>query len=756
MTSRLSAFHPLSWSLWVKFLLGIALGLIVLAIPIYLFIRAGVYDLSAQNAGSFVNQLGIRHATAVDRAFVQARTLLDGFTSDGDNQRVLTGFLLRDVQTPGASYLPTFDSDAVIDLFRSRLLNPAAASFDSVRLLDRRGRSLLSSGLTSFTTNPIDESVSPAYLAIRGAELQGQASATAVSGARAPTVELIATIYWRDGSPLGYVVATLNNGRIFNSNMRLDDLPEKYPAYTFLGTPQGILIAPPASRALALRANRSVAVDDALDGQSGVQMYFANDGVDYIGYYTPIGGTPFVLVAQMPISAIFESAQEFFQVRGWVVAAGVLLLLLVLAALFSWQTAAPLSRLRRAIQAFAEGDLDVDVRDARRGDEIGQAAATFVNMRDQARALIDDLETRVATRTRDISATQEISHFAAAQRDLQTLMDRVVDLIIERFPNIYHAQIFLIDADGNDAVLRASTGEVGQQLLSRGHRLGIGSLSVIGQVTQQGRLIVARDAASSQIHRRNEFLPDTRAELAVPLRVGETVIGALDVQSKIRDAFEEDLIAVLQTMADQIAVAIQNALLYEESLRRFAEIEASNRDATRRAWQEFSRDQRMDAIVREAGYPTETNSADLRQAALERGETVIGKMTERRTVPIAVPVMLRGQVLGAVEWEIPAQSLSEEKLELAKELANRLALSLDNARLFQESQRATERERLVNNIAAKLTAQTSINDILQTAVREVGQALRSPQVSIRLSGAAGSGSGSSGGNGNGSAHADTD
>ena len=377
-------------------------------------------------------------------------------------------------------------------------------------------------------------------------------------------------------------------------------------------------------------------------------------------------------------------------------------------------------------------------------------AASFVNMRDQVRTLIDDLENRVAARTRDISATQDISRFAATQRDLQTLMDRVVDLIVERFPNIYHAQIFLIDEDGRDAVLRASTGEIGKQLLSRGHRLGIGSLSVIGQVTQQGRLIVARDAAVSQIHRRNEFLPETRAELAIPLRVGERIIGALDVQSKIRDTFEEDQMNVLQTMADQIAVAIQNALLYEESLRRFAEIEASNRDATRHAWQEFIRDQRLDAIIKDAGFPTEVDVSDLRRAAIKRGEPVIGKITERNTIPIAIPVQLRGQVLGAVEWEIPVQTLSEEKLELAKELANRLALSLDNARLFQESQRATERERLVNNIAAKLTAQTTINDILQTAVREVGQALRSPEVSIRLRGGSnGNGNGHTNGNSNG-------
>ena len=130
---------------------------------------------------------------------------------------------------------------------------------------------------------------------------------------------------------------------------------------------------------------------------------------------------------------------------------------------------------------------------------------------------------------------------------------------------------------------------------------------------------------------------------------------------------------------------------------------------------------------------------------------MVGALTERQTIPVAVPVQLRGQMLGAVEWEIPAAGLSEEKIELAQELANRLALSLDNARLFQESQRTTERERLVNSIATKLTAQTTINDILETAVREVGQALRAPQVSIRLQTLGGIGNG----NGNGE-HPKTD
>src|SRR4029079_7442790 len=122
----------------------------------------------------------------------------------------------------------------------------------------------------------------------------------------------------------------------------------------------------------------------------------------------------------------------------------------------------------------------------------------------------------------------------------------------------------------------------------------------------------------------------------------------------------------------------------------------------------------------------------LRKQAIQQNRIVVGSLTTNLTVPIAVPVQLRGQTLGAVEWEIPANDLDENKLQLAQELANRLAVSLDNARLFQESQRAAERERVVNNIAARLTPQTEIADILQTAVREVGQALRAPQVSIRL------------------------
>lgn len=748
MTRRFSSFHPLSWPLWVKYLVVFAAGLFLLAVPTYTFVREGVYAVMEQSAQAYVTQIGIRHAAAINESVVQARDLLGTFAANEANTDRLIGYLLRDVRTGTMEYLPRATQQDVADMFRTELLNPAAALFDSVRLIDRNGNGLINVSVADSSFNRSDETQSAAYLAIVGAQLQAQSTAFAVSGTGTPVAELVTTVYWRDGTPLGYVAVAMNNGRVFFNNMRIDT--PSYSAYSFLTNAQGVLVAPPAVRSRALAANTSDAVTRALDGQNGVNTYSAEDRQRYVGYYTPLGGTPLVLVTQAPESAVEASAQSFFQVRAFSVAVGLSVLLVLLALLLHQLTAPPLRRLRAAAKALSDGDFSFELPDARRGDEIGLLASAFVNMRDQVRALIDDLETRVAARTRDISATQDISRFAATQRDLQTLMDRVVDLIVERFPNIYHAQIFLIDNDSRDAVLRASTGAVGRQLLTRGHRLGIGSLSVIGQVTQQGRLIVARDATASQIHRRNEFLPETRAELAIPLRVGERVIGALDVQSRIRDAFEEDQITVLQTMADQIAVAIENVLLYEESMRRIGAMESEQRESTRRDWREFMRDQRMDAITKEAGFPTPLDVSDLRASALARGEPVVGALTDRDTIPIAIPVMLRGQVLGTVEWEVTAASLSEEKLELATELANRLALSLDNARLFQESQRATERERVVNDIAAKLTAQTTINDILQTAVREVGQALRAPQVNIRLSSSGGGSSSSSTSNGSGS------
>jgi GAF domain-containing protein len=307
--------------------------------------------------------------------------------------------------------------------------------------------------------------------------------------------------------------------------------------------------------------------------------------------------------------------------------------------------------------------------------------------------------------------------------------------------------VFLIDETGQDAVLVASTGEPGRQLLARGHRLGVGSLSVIGRVTQAGQTVIARDTSTSPVHKKNEFLPNTRAEMALPLIRGTQVLGALDVQSTEPDAFTPEDQRTFETLAAQLAVAIDNARLFTETQRRTAEVENLNRLLMRTTWQtSLAAGRRRETLVAAAGpqatdAPEEWSPWELE--AIETGQLVVSPPQPDGSVTLALPIILRGERLGAVEWTLPAGGDSESTRQTAQELVARLGITLENVRLLEQTEQQAQRERLVNRISGRLMTQTSVNQILETAVRELAQVLGTSQVSIQLkrpNGAAASGS----------------
>ncbi|MCA9885761.1 MAG: GAF domain-containing protein, partial [Anaerolineae bacterium] len=356
----------------------------------------------------------------------------------------------------------------------------------------------------------------------------------------------------------------------------------------------------------------------------------------------------------------------------------------------------------------------------------------FLQARQALAAEKEDIEDRLSTLARDLRVIQEISQTSVEERDLQQLMNRVVNLIIERFSQIYHAQIFIVEERNEFAVLRASTGEAGKNLLARGHRLPVGSVSVIGQVTEQGQLVVARDTAASEVHRRNEFLYETRAELAIPLQINGRIIGALDVQSRYNDSFDEAMTNALTMLADQLTIAIENARLFTESQRFLNDLEATQRETVRRRWAEYLTQQRGGQLYSNSGQNTGYDFSELTEMAQQEGRAVIGEATDRDTIPFVVPIMLREQLLGFAEYEVRKQDFHPEMVVLAEELVGRLALGIDNARLFNESQQTAERERIVNEISARITGKTEVADILQTAISEVSRVLRTPKVAARL------------------------
>lgn len=175
--------------------------------------------------------------------------------------------------------------------------------------------------------------------------------------------------------------------------------------------------------------------------------------------------------------------------------------------------------------------------------------------------------------TMQLQAAAEIARDATSESRLQDLLDRTVQLICERF-GYYHAGIFLIDEATQYAVLRSATGSsASKTLLNQNHQLKVGAEGIVGYVTGTGNPRIVLDTDEDTYHYKNPVLPETLSELTLPFRVGKRIIGALDVQSTIRGAFDQEDVNILQTMADLLAVAIDKARLNETVLAYADELE---------------------------------------------------------------------------------------------------------------------------------------------------------------------------------------
>lgn len=541
---------------------------------------------------------------------------------------------------------------------------------------------------------------------------------------------------------IGYMVFTQDLTKAADDPLLPDvfgtllDFPQgDLPTHVFLLDEAGRLVSPASGSDFLADASATTSFQAAQQGESRVQTYrSALLGEDVLGYATLLtvpDGPQLTVQAEVPMAEIQGAALESGLFELAVLIGTVSLLVLLATWIGNTLIAAPVVRLTAAARQVSSGSLDVELAQSTRRDEIGVLTNTFAGMAGQLLQSIEELESRVAARTRDLETSLEIGRVLTSIRDRDTLLDEVVNLIRDQFDTIYHAQIFLVDQRSGQAQLRASTGDVGRELLARGHALAVGSQSVIGSVTASGHAVVALDTSANPVHRRNEFLPDTRAEMALPLRLGTRIVGALDLQSTQPNAFSEQDVELFQGMSDQITIAIQNAILFDESSARLREIERLNRTLTRVAWQELERSQGEGVLSAAAGQATAGNgwSALQRQAMRTRD---IAEQFEGDTVTFAVPLVLRGEVLGAVEWQVPVARYTSHARQTAQELTDRLALAADNIRLFDQSRQAAQRELFVNQISGKLTGTTDIDQILQTAVRELGLALHLPQTAIHL------------------------
>jgi GAF domain-containing protein len=350
-----------------------------------------------------------------------------------------------------------------------------------------------------------------------------------------------------------------------------------------------------------------------------------------------------------------------------------------------------------------------------------------------------------AERFKLAEVNMRITRQASERESLDAALNSTLALILENYPQIYHAQIFLIDDDKVQARLTASTGDTGKRLIEKGHSLAVGSLSVIGQTTFKGEPVIAMAGLGETIHRENILLPETKLEAAFPLRVGGDIIGALDLQSKTLTVLAENDRLSFQSLANSLALAIdsirqfeaakaritENQRLAEQTRQALREVEKMNQRLVGRAWAEYvkGKGKSMGLTVDFEGNSLQNDMAwtDTLKGAIETNNVV------REGNIVSVPLRVRGQVIGAMEFELDEdKEFSTEDLELIFEVSERFGLAAENTRLVEESQRIAQRESLINEITSRFQAAQNVEATLAEAARSLSETLQADKVMIRL------------------------
>ena len=378
----------------------------------------------------------------------------------------------------------------------------------------------------------------------------------------------------------------------------------------------------------------------------------------------------------------------------------------------------PVSEIGEAVGGVIAGDLSRTVAVVG-SDELGTLATALNKMIGQLRELSQRLEAHVTERTAALErratyleAAAQVARDVTLEIDSQQLFERVVTLIGERF-GFYHVGLFLVDETGEWAVLQAAYGERGQAMLEQGHRLRVGEEGIVGYVTGYGEPRVAGEVGEDVVYYDNPNLPGTRSEVALPLKLGDRVLGALDVQSLDANAFGEDVVSVLQLLADQVAAAISRA---GGSRWTFGMDTSGRADYGVAGWQVRGAlladrsivgyvcgERGVEALRKEAGSPVEAKDE----------------------VELRLPIVVRGQVVGTLVAQKPDgdKGWSGEEERVLRILVERLGVALESARLYQDVQRRAVREQLTREITDRLRGALNMDALLQTVIREAASAV---------------------------------
>jgi GAF domain-containing protein len=485
-----------------------------------------------------------------------------------------------------------------------------------------------------------------------------------------------------------------------------------------------------------------------------------------------------IIITAQPVSSITSLVQSQTRVSvitGIIITALAALLVFVVSNLFT----RPIIELTQVAENISAGDFRKRAK-IHSNDEIGTLATTINNMASQLSGLIGTLEQRVADRTKALATTTEVSRRLSTLLIRKELVTEVVNQVKNAF-GYYHTQIYFYDEAKENLVLTGGTGEAGEIMLAQGHTIQKGR-GLVGRAAETNAPVLVANVSQSIGWLPNPLLPETKSEMVIPISIGEQVLGVLDVQHDITDGLKQEDVDSLQSIANQVAVALQNIRQYENTQKIAADMETVAKlgiststiteiglllqemvDLSKKSFNLYHAhiyllNQAGDTLELSAGagevgrqmvvekrsIPLDSDHSLVARAARTQKGVVVNDVT---TAPdflsnpllpdtrseMAVPMLAAGKVIGVLDVQSEvANRFTDVDISIQTTLASQIAVALQNARSFLQIQRQADRETAVNLITQKIQNATSVDAALQIAARELGHALGMKSTRVTL------------------------
>ncbi|MDH5508543.1 MAG: GAF domain-containing protein, partial [Anaerolineae bacterium] len=493
------------------------------------------------------------------------------------------------------------------------------------------------------------------------------------------------------------------------------------------------------------RANLIVAtkgVETVLLNRSEVEGTFLNyNGDQVFGLYRWLPQLKSVLVVEQSQAEANQEIRTTLILNGSV-ALLTMAIAIITAAYINQSIATPLTDLAKKSSEFTAGNFNI-IEPIDREDEIGALSAALFTMTSQLRESLMGLEKMVEERTvelekrnRFLRAASDIGKTATQNQKLSELLGTISHMVSDKF-GFYHVGIYLVDQTKEYAELKSANSEGGWRMLARGHKLRIGEQGVVGHVTSIGEYRIQQKVSEGGIYFDNPDLPHTRSELALPLMIGREILGALDIHSVDENAFLPDDVDALLVLADQVAMAVYNTKLLSQLEERLEIERRTFGNISREGWASLLRKNITGFRSTPKGIATaEDDPRSLSHQAISQRKMIKGGLSpDGERYPLAIPIIVTGgEVVAALETYKLAEDgdWTNSELEFLKSLIEQIAITLENARLFEETQRLAQRESIVADVSGKVWSSQNVESILQTAVQELGRALNASGGTIRL------------------------